>query len=95
MLYKDLKGKRLLLMSGSRDACEIVNIAKNMGVLVYATDFYETSPVKEIADKSFMVSTADVEAVAELCEREKINGCLLYTSPSPRDKRQSRMPSSA
>ena len=24
-----------------------------------------------------------------------INYCLLYTSPSPRDKRQSRMPSSA
>ena len=24
-----------------------------------------------------------------------INICLLYTSPSPRDKRQSRMPSSA
>ena len=24
-----------------------------------------------------------------------IDGCLLYTSPSPRDKRQSRMPSSA
>ena len=29
-------------------------------------------------------------------EIEKIeNNCLLYTSPSPRDKRQSRMPSSA
>ena len=26
---------------------------------------------------------------------EKYNDCLLYTSPSPRDKRQSRMPSSA
>ena len=26
---------------------------------------------------------------------EQIRGCLLYTSPSPRDKRQSRMPSSA
>ena len=25
----------------------------------------------------------------------QIIGCLLYTSPSPRDKRQSRMPSSA
>ena len=25
----------------------------------------------------------------------KLEGCLLYTSPSPRDKRQSRMPSSA
>ena len=26
---------------------------------------------------------------------DSIGGCLLYTSPSPRDKRQSRMPSSA
>ena len=26
---------------------------------------------------------------------ETVDGCLLYTSPSPRDKRQSRMPSSA
>ena len=26
---------------------------------------------------------------------DRINTCLLYTSPSPRDKRQSRMPSSA
>ena len=26
---------------------------------------------------------------------ERILNCLLYTSPSPRDKRQSRMPSSA
>ena len=26
---------------------------------------------------------------------ELFEGCLLYTSPSPRDKRQSRMPSSA
>ena len=25
----------------------------------------------------------------------ELDGCLLYTSPSPRDKRQSRMPSSA
>ena len=27
--------------------------------------------------------------------RNLLNVCLLYTSPSPRDKRQSRMPSSA
>ena len=30
-----------------------------------------------------------------LGEWDRPNGCLLYTSPSPRDKRQSRMPSSA
>ena len=31
----------------------------------------------------------------KLREELKIKSCLLYTSPSPRDKRQSRMPSSA
>eukprot|EP00827_Trimyema_finlayi_P004535 TRINITY_DN4599_c0_g1_i1.p2 TRINITY_DN4599_c0_g1~~TRINITY_DN4599_c0_g1_i1.p2 ORF type:complete len:111 (+),score=58.25 TRINITY_DN4599_c0_g1_i1:37-333(+) len=28
-------------------------------------------------------------------DRQYVQSCLLYTSPSPRDKRQSRMPSSA
>ena len=37
---------------------------------------------------------AQMEALLELIEgNPKV--CLLYTSPSPRDKRQSRMPSSA
>ena len=27
--------------------------------------------------------------------KEKLNACLLYTSPSPRDRQKSRMPSSA
>ena len=31
----------------------------------------------------------------EILETHHRNNCLLYTSPSPRDKRQSRMPSSA
>ena len=31
----------------------------------------------------------------ELVEQPSPKACLLYTSPSPRDKRQSRMPSSA
>ena len=34
-------------------------------------------------------------AVAPLFLKGHSYGCLLYTSPSPRDKRQSRMPSSA
>ena len=34
--------------------------------------------------------------VVQVVERSAFNyPCLLYTSPSPRDKRQSRMPSSA
>ena len=33
------------------------------------------------------------KSVSAICAKNI--GCLLYTSPSPRDKRQSRMPSSA
>ena len=33
--------------------------------------------------------------VREICQNSLDQSCLLYTSPSPRDKRQSRMPSSA
>ena len=36
-----------------------------------------------------------IEKDCKLFNNIKINNCLLYTSPSPRDKRQSRMPSSA
>ena len=61
-------------MSGSKDACEIVKIAQELGIIVYATDWYRDSPVKRIADKSFMVSTADVDAIVELCKTEGIDG---------------------
>ena len=37
-----------------------------------------------------MFDTVDIDGTVVIGE-----GCLLYTSPSPRDKRQSRMPSSA
>ena len=37
--------------------------------------------------------TAPTLSVDEL--DKKINDCLLYTSPSPRDRQKSRMPSSA
>ena len=38
---------------------------------------------------------AESLAVARPSVTKMLQSCLLYTSPSPRDKRQSRMPSSA
>ena len=39
--------------------------------------------------------SVEVQDVAANPVEEKANHCLLYTSPSPRDQRGSRMPSSA
>ena len=44
--------------------------------------------VLNISVKGISFSISDIISI-------KYSGCLLYTSPSPRDKRQSRMPSSA
>ena len=43
------------------------------------------------------ISSKDYERLREVTEEaiDHIKGCLLYTSPSPRDVEESRMPSSA
>ena len=43
----------------------------------------------------FRGSKKNTPYAAQLAAEDCANVCLLYTSPSPRDKRQSRMPSSA
>ena len=41
------------------------------------------------------IDTLDPTVVEQIATNYREYICLLYTSPSPRDKRQSRMPSSA
>ena len=41
------------------------------------------------------ISSLPLSLMASSQKFLQVNPCLLYTSPSPRDKRQSRMPSSA
>ena len=43
----------------------------------------------------FLLHNYISELPKEVMESARIDGCLLYTSPSPRDQRGSRMPSSA
>ena len=63
-------------------------------------------PGNPVADKEGYVFTSNVNEMGEMVDMmaasrsyqnnvEVINTCLLYTSPSPRDRQKSRMPSSA
>ena len=58
----------------------------------------KAAALPEFADEVVPLTTSQ-EAVADKVDRFAVSVgakiCLLYTSPSPRDKRQSRMPSSA
>ena len=54
---------------------------------------------KEMDEHGWVVGFGDLKKLEkyllEMYDHTMIIACLLYTSPSPRDKRQSRMPSSA
>ena len=54
-----------------------------------------TDAVEEIEFETFSVANLLKEQPAEDSAVELVDFCLLYTSPSPRDRTRSRMPSSA
>lgn len=68
--------KKLLILGGTSISRQIVYAAHEMGIAVYVTDYYEDSPAKKIADKSFMVSATDVDAVVHLIREESIDGVI-------------------
>ena len=80
--------KRVLVANRGEIAVRIIRAAKDVGitsVAVYADSDSEGLFVK-LADEAFALNGV-TPAQTYLC--------LLYTSPSPRDRQKSRMPSSA
>ena len=51
--------------------------------------------VAQLDDDEFVQALAQARADLEVARAKRIETCLLYTSPSPRDRTRSRMPSSA
>ena len=70
----------------------IVVIEHNLDVIKTADWVIDLGP-EGGDDGGTIVAEGTPEQVSKV--RGSYTGCLLYTSPSPRDKRQSRMPSSA
>ena len=61
-------------------------------VLILAACQTETTPQQQSSKPE--IAMPDFSRLQQL-KQPAPKACLLYTSPSPRDKRQSRMPSSA
>lgn len=72
----DLRGKRLLILGGSRISCEIVRHARAMGIVTGVTDWYplEKSPAKQLADEAYFVNTTDMDAMEALVREKHFDG---------------------
>ena len=72
----------------SGNGTKLLRYQKNMLGLV-------NGKLNMLSGKVLFVAGIPVEEGIQFEEFSKLYGCLLYTSPSPRDQRGSRMPSSA
>lgn len=71
---KHIAGKKILILGGTTSSMLVVETAKSMGVYTVVTDMNPLSPAKRIADKSYDISTSEIDAIAALIEEEGIDG---------------------
>lgn len=77
-MYEDIKGKRLLVLGGTRISCSLIEKAMEMGLTVGVTDYntIEDSPGKQIAHEIYDANALDVDAVATLIQEKHFDGLL-------------------
>ena len=86
--------KKNIIQAGHAAVKELIKVAKEP--IVETDDDVSADRLKNAAATK-KLAIFDAFEILNRVEAEKalLEGCLLYTSPSPRDRQKSRMPSSA
>lgn len=72
--------KKVLLLGGSAQQIIAIETAKRLGYYTVLCDFLTDNPGQYAADKFYLVSTTDKEAVLKVAKKENIDGVLAYAS---------------
>lgn len=72
--------KKLLLLGGSAQQIIAIEKAKELGYYTVLCDYLDDNPGQFVADKFYLVSTTDKNAVLEIAKKENIDGVLAYAS---------------
>lgn len=72
--------KKIMLLGGSAQQVVAIETAKRLGYETVLCDFLPDNPGQYAADKFYLVSTTDKQAVLEVAQHERIDGILAYAS---------------
>lgn len=72
--------KTILLLGGSAQQIIAIETAKKLGYYTVLCDFLTDNPGQYVADKFYLVSTTDKDAVLEVAKNENVDGVLAYAS---------------
>ena len=72
--------KKILLLGGSRQQVVAIETAKKLGYYTILCDYLSDNPGQNYADKFYLESTTDKEAILKIAEKEKIDGIVAYAS---------------
>ena len=68
--------KKILLLGGSAQQVVAIETAKKLGYNTVLCDFLTDNPGQYAADKFYLVSTTDKDAVLDVAQKEKVDGVL-------------------
>ncbi len=72
--------KKILLLGGSAQQIIAIETAKKLGYYTVLCDFLPDNPGQDYADKFYLVSTTDKDAILNVALKENISGILAYAS---------------
>lgn len=72
--------KKILLLGGSAQQIVAIETAKRLGYYTILCDYLTDNPGQYYADKFYLVSTTDKEAVLKVAKDECVDGVLAYAS---------------
>lgn len=72
--------KKILLLGGSAQQIIAIETAKKLGYYTVLCDFLPDNPGQYVADKFYLISTTDKQAVLSIAKSEEVEGILAYAS---------------
>lgn len=72
--------RRLLLLGGSAQQVIAIKKAKKLGYYTVLCDYLDDNPGQYVADKFYLISTTDKDAVLEVAIKEKVDGVIAFAS---------------